>query len=163
MIHSPHFEMLMDYTCKAKQKVIGKGVKNLQYTWHSDHHKTTYRTSNGDSKKAKRRKPQPALWTECQKFWFRSWNPAEQLAGFQHLGCEIAADGKLESDLKVKPEKGCIFEKGRYNCVFIQADNRIMPQRQKVLLELRFKEHREPKMCLMACISTTTLNQSLDL
>lgn len=111
----------------------------------------------------KRRKPQPALWTECQKFSFRSWNPAEQLAGFQHLGCEIAADGKPETELKVKPEKGCIFEEGRYNSVFIQAGNRITPRRWKVLLELVLEEHGELKMCLLACISTTTLNQSLDL
>lgn len=37
-----------------------------------------------------------------------------------------------------------------------------MPQRQEVLFELALKEHRELKMCLVARISTTTLNQSLD-
>lgn len=36
-----------------------------------------------------------------------------------------------------------------------------MPQRREVLFEL--KEHRELKMCLVACISTAILNQSLDL
>lgn len=30
-LFSPHSEMLMDDTCKAKQKVLGKGVKILQY------------------------------------------------------------------------------------------------------------------------------------
>lgn len=114
-------------------------------------------------RRPKRRKPQPAFWTECQKLWFRSWNPAEQLAGFQHLGCEIAADGEPGSELKVKPEKGWIFEEGRYNCVFRQMDNRITPQRREVLLELVLQEHREPIMRLMACISTATLNQSPDL
>lgn len=93
----------------------------------------------------KRRNPQPALWTECQKFGFRSWNPAEQLAGFQHLGCEIAADGKPESELKVKPEKGCIFEEGRYNCVFIQAVTELCLRDERYYLNWCFKNIGSPK------------------
>lgn len=38
-----------------------------------------------------------------------------------------------------------------------------MPQRREVIFELVLKEHRELKMCLVACISTTTLTQSLHL
>lgn len=146
---------------QGKAKVIGKGVTNPQ---HHDrvltkiHHCALQRLTRGH----KRREPQWATWIECQKFSFRSWNPAEQLAGFQHLGHETAADGKPESELKVKPEEGCVFKKGRYNCI-IQEENIIMPQRQEVLFERVLKEHRELKMCLVACISTTTLNQNLDL
>lgn len=147
---------------QGKAKVIGKAVKNLQHhdtVLTTKHQRALQRRLTGGQE---RREPQGAMWTECQKFWFRSWNPAEQLAGFQHLGRETAADGKPESELKVKPEEGRIFEKERYNCI-IQGENRIMPQRREVLFELVLKEHRELKMCLVACISTTTLNQSLDL
>lgn len=155
--------MLMDDTCKAKQKSLGKEWRILNTTMCS----VLTKNNTAHSKwrltgRQERREPQWAKWTECQKFWFRSWNPAEQLAGFQHLGPETAADGKPDSELKVKPEEGCIFKKGRYNCI-IQGENIIMPQRQEVLFELVLKEHRELKMCLVACISTTTLNQSLDL
>lgn len=148
----PTFWNADGWQIQGKAKVIGKAVKTLPQ------HDTELTTNNSSQ-----RRPTAAtraMKTQRQKFWFRSGNPAEQLAGFQHLGCETAADGKPESELKVKPEEGCIFEKGSYNCI-IQGENIIMPQRWEVLFEL--KEHRELKMCLVACISTTTLNQSLDL
>lgn len=154
--------MLMDDTCKAKQKSLGKQWRIFNTTIRCSPQNTSARCQRRLTGGQERRESQWAMWTECQKFWFRSWNPAEQLAGFQHLGCETAADGKPESELKVKPEEGRIFEKERYNCI-IQGENRIMPQRWEVLFELVLKEHRELKMCLVACISTTTLNQSLDL
>lgn len=119
-------------------------------------HRTTLHSKWRLTGGQERREPQWATWIECQKFWFRSWNPAEQLAPFQHLGRETAADGKPESELKVKPEEGCIFKKGRYNCI-IQGENIILHQRQEVLFELVLKGHRELQMCLVACISTTTL------
>lgn len=37
--------------------------------------------------------------------------------------------GWMGSELKVKPEKGCIFEEEKYNNVFILRYNRIVPQR----------------------------------
>lgn len=154
--------MLMDDTCKTKQKSLGKERRILTTTIRCSPKNTTAHSKGRLTGGQKRREPQWAMWTECQKFSFRSWNPAEQLAGFQHLGRETAADGKPESELKVKPEEGCIFKKGRYNCI-IQGENIIMPQRQKVLFELVLKEHGELRMCLVARISTSTLNQSLDL
>lgn len=150
MLFNPHYEMLIDDTHKAKQNKKSLGKEWSIFNIH--HRNTTYCTSNEDSKNTKkRRQPQRAFWTKCQKFWFRSWNPSEQLAGFQHLGCKTEADGKLKSELKVKPEKGCIFEQGRCNYVFIWVDDRMTPQRWKVLLELVLKEHSVPKMCLVPC------------
>lgn len=136
--------MLMDGTCKAKQKSLGKEWRIFNTTTRCSPQNNTAHSKRRLTGGQKRREPQWAIWTQCQRFWFRSWNPAEQLAAFQHLGHETAADGKPESELKVKPEEGGIFKKGKYNCI-IQGENIIMPQRQEVLFELVLKEHRSSK------------------
>lgn len=153
--------MLMDDTHKAKKSHRDRSEESSrpQSVLTKKHHQALQMET---PRRPEEKRAQWAIWIECQKFWFRSWNPAEQLAGFQHLGRETAADGKPESEWKVKPEEGCVFRKGWYNWI-IQGESIIMPQRWEVLFELVLKEHRELKMCLVACVSTTTLTQGLHL
>lgn len=151
--------MLMDDICKAKKIHRDRSEESSrpQSLLTKKHHQAPQMETQ---RRTDEKRAQWAIRIECQKFWFRSWNPAEQLADFQHLGCETAADGKPENELKVKPEEGCVFKKGWYNCI-IQGESIIMPQRWEVLFEPVLKEHRELKMRLVARISTTTLTQCL--
>lgn len=103
----------------------------------------------------KRRKPQPAFWTGRQKFWFRSWNPAEQLASFQHLGCKIAADGKPGSELKVKPEKGWLFlSRGDITVYLHRRITELCLRDERYYLNWRLKNLRSSK-----CVSWLVLLQ----
>lgn len=152
--------MLMDDTCKAKQKSLGKEWRifntTIQFSLQNNTVHSKRRLTGGQKRTT------VSNMNRMPEILIQVLKPSWAAGRFSTSGTWDCSRWEAREWIKVKPEEGCIFEKGRYNCI-IQGQNIIMPQRRKVLFELVLKEHRELKMCLMACISTATLNQSLDL
>lgn len=154
--------MLMDDNMQGKAKVFGKGVKNPH------HHNTVLTKEQHHTLHTEtRRRPEEKRATVSNgntmpEILIRVLKPSWATGRFSTSGMWDCSRWEAREWIKSQTRRWLYFKKGRYNCI-IQGENIIMPQRWELLFEVVLKEHRELKMCLVACISTTTLNQSLDL